>query len=643
MRHGSLIWVLFLLLGPLYAQQYSTGSKKAIKRFEEAVSLYQGADLSGAETALLKAIQADEEFIDAYQLVAQICLETGRPGMAIEYYSRTLEIDPEGNPEGYRLLAGLLLRTGEYARALEQAEKFLAFPPEKVRSRQAGVVVKKKCLFALEAMEHPVPFEPVNLGARVNSEYSEYWPSLSIDEQLLMFTVMLPRDSSGGLIPGNLQEDFYFVQKDDGKWGGRTPAGAPLNTPDNEGANTLTADGKTLFFTACNRRDGMGQCDIYTSRLKDGKWDVPRNLGAPVNSRYSEKHPTISADGRMLLFATNRPGGKGSYDLWVSVRSGNSWSQPVNLGDSVNTAGMEQSPFLHPDGRSLYFSSDGWPGMGQGDLFRTRLDGEQCWARPHNLGYPINTHNDEIGLTVNARGDRAYFASDRETGTNTDLFTFELPLEARPVLVSYLTGRVFDSRTMKGISGVIQLIDLATGEVVMETVSETGEGDYLVSLPTDRDYALNVSAGGYLFYSAHFSFTGEHPRKKPFRRDIPLDRILIGSSVVLNNIFFDTDSHELLPASQSELNRVVEFLENNPAVEVEIGGHTDNTGSAQHNLELSENRAGVVVDFLTGQGIDSGRLHTAGYGDTRPVADNHTEEGRAGNRRTELKIVEIKQ
>jgi tetratricopeptide (TPR) repeat protein len=641
MKKAFLLLICMMLLGAAWAQTYSSGSKKAVKRFEEAVSLYQMLDLQGAEEALLLALRSDDNFIEAYQLLAQICFETDRLNEAIEYFSRTLEIDPEGNPEAYRMLAGLLVRTGAYEKALGLLETYLSFSPELLNYREMGEVLRETCLFAIESMKNPVPFEPENLGSTVNSDLNEYWPSLSVDEQLLMFTVMLPKETGRSSEQDRVHEDFFFAVKEKDGWGNRENAGAPLNTLDNEGTQSMTADGKVLYFTACNRRDGKGQCDIYMAIWEEGNWNTPVNIGAPVNTRYSEKHPTISADGRALFFTSNRPGGKGSYDIWTSERSGEGWTIPVNLGDSVNTAGLEQSPFLHPDQASLYFSSTGWPGMGQGDLFLTRKEKDQSWSFPVNLGFPINTYNDEIGLSVNARGDRAYFASDREKGTDTDIFTFELPEEFRPVVVSYLTGRVYDSRNMKGLVALIQLIDLETEEVVMETPSTQGEGDYLVSLPTDRDYALNVSAEGYLFHSGHFSFNGEHSRIKPYRRDIPLDRIIVGNSMVLNNIFFEVDSFSILPASRTELNLVVSFMKNNPSVFVEIGGHTDSTGSATHNQELSEKRAGAVMFYLYDQGIPEERLKSTGYGDTMPVGKNQTDEGRARNRRTELKIIKV--
>lgn len=634
--------ILLLALTPgLFGQYYSSDSKKAIKRFKEARTCLNELDYVCVEESLLKAIKADDQFIEAYQMLAQLCYEQGRMEEAISYYAQTLEIDPEGNPEGYRLLAGLKLMSGDYAGALELAEQYLAFPPEKVKSKSKGASIRESCLFALEAMKNPVPFKPENLGPEVNSEYSEYWPALSVDEQMLMFTVMLPLPNQTGEEPLKLHEDFFYSTQGESGWEPRKNAGVPLNTSDNEGAQSLTADGRTLWFTACNRRSGQGMCDLYYSTWEGDKWSSPKNAGSPINSRYSEKHPSISADGRTLYFTSNRPGGLGSYDIWMSERTQDSWSDPVNLGDSVNTPDLEQSPFIHPDQQSLYFSSTGWPGMGQGDLFLTRLIRESGWTIPENLGYPINTHDDDIGLSLNARGDRAYFASNRGEGTDTDLYSFEMPVELRPVPVSYMTGRVHDSRNMRGIKAVLQLIDLDTEEAVMELESQAGEGDFLLSLPTDRDYALNVSADGYLFYSDHFTFTGLHTQTKPFRRDVPLEKVRVGSVVVLQNIFYATGSYQLEPASRVELKRVYDFLQLNPAVGVEISGHTDNTGTPELNQSLSEQRAQSVVDYLVNKGIETGRLKAAGYGETKAVADNELEEGRAQNRRTELKILAI--
>jgi outer membrane protein OmpA-like peptidoglycan-associated protein len=644
MSFKRIIWFIVLVnlaqVG-LLGQYYSSGSKKAIKQFEAARSCYDARDVACCEEALMKAIKADDQFIEAYQMMAQLCYDQGRMEEAIAYYAATLDIDPEGNPDGYRLLAGLKLVTGDYDGALQLVNTYLAFPPDRVKNSSAGESIREKCLFALEAMRNPVPFRPENMGSAINSQYSEYWPSLTVDEQILMFTVMLPIEAYTGNDPLLLQEDFFYSTFRGESWEPRKNAGAPLNTSDNEGAQSMTADGRTLWFTACNRPSGEGMCDLYYSTLKEGRWSSPRNAGSPVNTRYSEKHPAISADGRILYFTSNRPGGSGSYDIWMSERSGETWSEPVNLGDSVNTPGLEQSPFIHPDQQSLYFSSTGWPGMGQGDLFLSRFDRKSGWTSPQNLGYPINTHADDIGLTLNASGNRAYFASNRGEGMDTDIYSFEMPSEVRPVPVSYMKGRVYDSRSMKGLKALLQLIDLETEETVMELESYVGEGDYLITLPTDRDYALNVSADGYLFYSDHFTFSGLHSQAKPLQRDVPLEPVKVGSLVVLHNIFYATGSFQLEQASRTELKRVYDFMLLNPAIGVEISGHTDNTGTPEHNQQLSEQRAQSVVEYLVNMGIDLKRLKAAGYGEVHPVADNENEQGRAMNRRTELKILTI--
>ena len=293
-RSIGLIFLLAMLPG-LSGQYYSSGSKKAIKRFEEARKCFGVRDDACVEEALLATIAADDQFIEAYQMLAQVYYDQGRLDDAITYYQATLDIDPEGNVEGYRLLAGMKLNTGDYEGALKVVETYLSFPPQKVKNYKAGESIREKCFFAMEAISHPVPFQPENLGDAVNSEFNEYWPALSVDEQILMFTVMLPEKFPGG-DQSYLHEDFFYSTWSDGKWDIRKNAGAPLNTPDNEGAQSMTADGKTLWFTACNRRSGQGQCDLYYSWREDGKWSSPVNAGTPVNSRYSEKHPSISAD-----------------------------------------------------------------------------------------------------------------------------------------------------------------------------------------------------------------------------------------------------------------------------------------------------------------------------------------------------------
>jgi len=622
-------------------QDYSSTSKKAIREFEKAKEFFQYKNDAEAEALLWQTVKIDPAFTEAWFMLAQIYLDQRKPNEAADYYLKGVMTNPDKNAYGFLKVAELEYNVGRYEEAAGHLAAWLSKEYRNEEMQMKAADLEKRINFALDAIAHPVPFNPVSLGPGINTEQYEYWPALSIDEKTIFFTVLGPQNEDMLKTKAELQEDFYFSRREENNWGMRTWLGPPVNTNANEGAQSVTADGKIIYFTVCNRPDGHGRlCDLYFSRvLEDGSWSAPENLGDEINTTSSEKHPSITADGRKLYFVSNRPGGKGDYDVWMSEKKGDKWAKPVNLGDSINSPGMEQSPFIHPDQHSLYFTSDGWPGMGRGDIFLAKLKTDGSWTKPENLGYPINTYNEEIGFIVNAKGTRAYFSSNRREGTDTDIFAFDLPEELRPDPVSYITGRVFDARTYKGIEAVFQLIDLQTGEVVMESASNPGEGDYFVGIPSGSSYAFNVSQQGYLFYSDHFDIEKQYDRLDPFRKDIPLEPIQKGKMVVLNNIFFDTDSDVLKDESKVELQKVLEFLDVNKSVRVEISGHTDNTGTESHNLELSRKRASAVVNYLVSNGTDPGRIESKGYGASQPVDTNDTEAGKAANRRTELKIL----
>jgi outer membrane protein OmpA-like peptidoglycan-associated protein len=278
--------------------------------------------------------------------------------------------------------------------------------------------------------------------------------------------------------------------------------------------------------------------------------------------------------------------------------------------------------------------------LGRGDIFLTRKREDGSWSTPQNLGYPINTYNNEIGLIVNPAGDKAYYASDRIEEKGMDIYTFDLHEDVQPTPVSYMKGRVYNALNWKGIAAEFQLIDLDNGKLVIQAESNPGEGDYLIPVPVNRNYALNISHPGYLFYSDHFELKGTYEITDPYIKDVPLKPIKSGEKVVLNNIFFEFDMSTLRSESEVELNKTYEFLRNNPSLRVRIGGHTDNIGTDEYNEDLSNRRAEAVVDYLIARGIDEERLEYTGYGSNRPIADNTTEDGRAINRRTELEIIE---
>ncbi|RYG09538.1 MAG: hypothetical protein EOO07_23700, partial [Chitinophagaceae bacterium] len=459
----------------------------------------------------------------------------------------------------------------------------------------------------------------------------DYFPALTADGETIIFS---------RVVNGN--EDFYTSQKKEGRWQKAGPLSSSINTATfNEGAQSISPDGKYLFFTGCNRPDGFGRCDIYLSRKEGNQWGKAINLGSTINSEYWESQPSISPDGNTLYFVSNRPGGLGSYDIWKSMLNDESkWTAPVNLGAQINTAFDENTPFIHSDGKTLYFSSDGWPGMGSKDIFFSKLHDEK-WSKPQNLGYPINTFNEETGLIVSADGSEGLFSSNLGGGFGElDIYRFKLPEIAKPGLVTYVKGIVRDSETNEPLEASIIVVDLKTDLALFNDNTSAETGDFLTVLPIGTTYSFDVDAPGYLFHSRHYDLK-EFSGTKPFEVTLFLDKIKIGANATLANIFFDTNKFQLLPTSMAELNLLLDFLTTNDKLSIEIEGHTDSSGEKKFNEKLSENRAKEVYNFLVTNGISSKRLSYKGYGSTKPKADNTTEEGKKQNRRTEFIITKL--
>ncbi|MBL0342094.1 MAG: OmpA family protein [Bacteroidetes bacterium] len=422
--------------------------------------------------------------------------------------------------------------------------------------------------------------------------------------------------------------------------------GGQINTPGNEGVPNISPDGKILFFAACDRTDGKGSCDIYYSRLKNEGWTKPINLGNPINTGAWESQPSFASDGRTLYFIRGfiTRDGIREQDIYSSkISEEGKWSEPMKLSNLINTNDEEEFVFIHPDNQTLYFSSDGHSGMGNLDIYVTRRLPDGTWGKPENLGYPINTFRDERGLLVGPKGNIAYIASDREGGFGgLDLYSFELYDKVRPLQVSYVKGVVTDVISGFTLDAGIEIIDLETGKVVLNSNSEKGTGEFLACLTAGKDYSLNVSKNGYLFYSDHFSCKNPADLKNAYVLDVKLSQAQTGGKVVLKNVFFDTNLFTLKNESFPELDKLVAFMKINPAMSVEVSGHTDSTGDKKKNQLLSENRAKSVYDYIILKGITPGRLTFKGYGDEKPVAKNDTEEGKAQNRRTEFLITGIK-
>ncbi|MDQ3191783.1 MAG: OmpA family protein [Bacteroidota bacterium] len=626
-------------------KELQSKNKKALKHFNAGKTAYESKNDELAIVELKKAIEADALFIDPYIILGTIYYDAKDFLLAIDLFKKAIGINPSYTSSLYYSLGSSLLKTGQYEQAIQSYKALFTFGrihPEIEKLAKRDLI---NCEFGANAIKSPVPFNPLNLGPSVNTAEHEYFPAVTTDEKLFLFT-RNRRDERA--LQGGTQEDFYISIKQNELWKPAFNMGPPINTALNEGAPSLSADGNILVFTACEMfgeygpgRKGYGSCDIFYSRKNGDNWSKPLNMGQPVNSSKWESQPSFSSDGKSLYFLSSRAGGFGESDIWMSqINEKGEWSNPVNLGAKINTPLKEESVFIHPDNQTLYFASNGHPGMGGTDLYISRKDENGQWGTAVNLGYPINTHGDENSLLVGASGEIAYFASDREGGFGgLDIYSFEMPVQHRPLLVTYFKGKVFDNQTKRPLEAMFELIDLETGNVIVESFSNPGNGEFLVSLPINKDYALNVSKGGYLFYSENFALKEKGTATKPVEKDIPLQGIKEGEIVVLKNVFFATASAELKEESKVELNKLVTFLTKNPSIKIEIGGHTDNVGDKKSNINLSNDRGKSVYNFLISNNVSADRLSFKGYGDAVPVADNSTPEGRALNRRTEFKVL----
>lgn len=611
---------------------------RADKQFDKAVQLYNKRDYTGAMRMLDNLAIDEPSYIKSWLLKADIYYDLQEYPNAVASYKKAVSIDSVIFPPAYYIMANLYFEMEKYDDAKANYLKYLTFKP-KIQAELKRINENLPlCDFRSDIMRHPVPFNPVNIGPNVNSSGYEYINALSLDESQLYFT-------RKGADPRS-DESFYrsvSAVSSTGilNWSPAIEIGAPINTPGNEGALCVSPDGLTIIITACSRRDSYGSCDLYSSRKVGNNWSEPVNLGEQVNTSSWESQPCLGADGRTLYFVSTRRGGKGGSDIWKStLQNDGSWGTPVNLGDSINTTADEMAPFIHPDGHTLYFSSKGHPGMGGADLFVSRMDANGNWLKPKNLGYPVNTKLDEINLIINAKGTEAYISAEREKGFGkTDIYRFELPVQSRPASVSYVHGKVYDKNTLVPLSAAFELIDMQSNKTVVSSSSDPISGEFVMSLPVDKNYALNVSCKGYLFYSMNFSVSEMNDSVNPVKLDIPMQPVAVGEKVVLRNIFFETDKYELLPDSKAELEKLISFLAKNTELHIEIGGHTDNEGSDIHNMTLSLNRAKAVYDYLIANGISADKLSYKGYGETMPIESNDTPVGRANNRRTEFKVI----
>ena len=636
----------FLLLSiATYAQKKNyvtstTAHRKAVEAYQQGDLYNSGRQYDKAIKEFNKAIKKEPTYLAAYLLRADSYYAIKDFGRAEADFEKILEINPKFNTRIYYVVGITEYEQNKFEEAANHIQQFLDTKPRKESLVKQANRRLRNCRFAAEAIKNPVPFNPENLGGNINTPQPEYLPTITADGNTLIFTKRV----------GN-QEDFYTSFKENGEWQPAEDLGAPINTHENEGAEAISADGRLLVYTVCNRPRDYGSCDLYYSEFKKGNWTTPKNMGKPINSAAWESQPSLSADGKTLYFTSGRSKNK---DIYTSERQSNGkWSEPVAL--KINTEGSDEGPFIHPDGETLYFTSNGFAGMGKIDLYFSRKQPDGSWGTPQNLGYPINSKANEGPLVVSLDGKTAYFSSTKSGGFGTvDLYQFEMPESIRPNPVTYAIAKVYDAVTKKPLVANLEVLDLATSNV--HTTSTTDEeGEALVCLPMGKDYALNVNRTGYIFHSENFALKEVTSRDEPFVLKIYLQKLppksenvtanepregaVVSKPVVLNNVFFKTGSATLESTSKVELDKLASFLTENIGLHTQINGHTDNVGSETDNQLLSENRAKSVVEYLISVGIDQKRLKYKGFGEAQPVSTNETKEGRRLNRRTEFVLL----
>ncbi|MBL4652488.1 MAG: PD40 domain-containing protein [Flavobacteriales bacterium] len=661
--------------------------KEAVKRIEEGGEIIQqytdpnnGVTLSGGYKLALPFYEKAQKFnpnnaLLNYKIGKCYLKGTHKKTESLQYFLKAYKLDPRvDNQIFYMIARGYHLR-GEWDKAMNEYKKYQKMIPADATPKQKEDVAKKiiECETGKELSANPIRVFIDNLGNVINGKYPEYGAIISADESVMMFTSRR-EGSTGDKKEGHTHmyfEDVYISHHNGNVWDAPVNMGKIINSDGHDATVGLSPDGTKLLIYLDDKGDG----NIYECFLRGEVWSKPKKLGKNINTDYHESSASFSFDSNTLYFVSNKPeGGMGAHDIYKSEWNADKerWGKPTNLGPNINTKYDEEAVFMHPDGKTMYFSSTGHNTSGGYDVFVSKFEGGM-WQKPVNIGYPINSPDNDIFFVVSASGKHGYLSSHKhdegEGEKDIYLVTFLGPEKevilnnednllanvAKPVKeiviepavevaqnrVTILKGVIRDIKTKEPVEARIEVIDNEASKIVASFTSNSKTGKYLVSLPAGKNYGIAVKSEGYLFHSENFLIPESAAAYKEVTKDVDLKKIEIGSVIVLKNIFFDTDKATLRPESTVELENVYKILTDNPSIKVELSGHTDSQGSDVYNLDLSDRRAKAVVNYLVKKGIPAKRLVPKGYGEAKPVATNETAEGRQMNRRTELKIIGI--
>jgi len=625
---GRLTAIILTILLPTMtlAQDLHSRSKKAIAFYEQARELDHAGNWYRSLDLLFMSLAKDNSFDEAILLTHQVLIKRGQFSRADSLY-RKLETKVEPEFRNRMLLDGAFYNysEGNYQRASDLKNQIEGEVKaidhrlyELVKSSIDYAVKEKQNLRNVEFMELPYP---------LNNHPQQYFPSISGND-MLVFTTR----KKGG----RGDENIFFSSWQEGEWTKPMSVSANINTDRNEGTATISADGRTLVFTGCNKPGGVGSCDLYISNRQEGDWTKPRLLSEAINTMHWESQPSLSQDGRQLYFVSKRPDGAGGQDIWWSRKSGDKWMEAVNLGPGINTSFDDCSPYIHPDGKTLFFASRGRVGFGGYDLYTATRTSQEAWTQPQNLGYPINTHRNQVGYTISNDG-WAYY-SDNDSDRQTKLYRFKMPPDLLPESPLFsLSGTVVDSVSGKALSAEVIVANIATDSTQLITQSEGLTGDFKLLMNKDESAYLYVKRKGYLLFRVDMKslYATEN------QANIRLKPLKVGDKVILKNILFQFNSASLDQKASKELELAASFIQENPEVTVEIAGHTDDQGDDAYNLKLSKSRAASVYEYFLKKGVPKENLVFTGYGESRPVVAGSDPNSASLNRRIELIITSI--
>jgi outer membrane protein OmpA-like peptidoglycan-associated protein/tetratricopeptide (TPR) repeat protein len=638
-----------LIAYTLFAQNCGTKlSKKQLKLYTSALEFQEQKYYGAAKEKMYELIKQAPDYAPAQMMMGIFFLENPNPNIksAQKYLDKSIKLCPDSTNYSKLYLGKIYYGSNNFGKAIEYFENFLD-NPDKINNDEDFIEAENYLEYTRvshEIISNPVPFTPIKVEG-VSTKDDEYLPIISPDNDYALFTRRKKEFQKRGLTERVVEKEiFTFTMRNkEGVFERGWELQHPFNQVENEGAATLTIDNNHLYYTVCTRNPKTNylNCDLYQSHYIGGYWTDIQSLGEDVNQPDTwESQPSITSDGNTIYFASNRKGGLGGYDLYkTDKKSDGSWSIPENLGPTINTTGNEKSPFIHTDSQTLYFSSDGHKGIGGYDIFYSRKVLINEWTKPQNIGYPINSFEDDIGFFVSTDGHLGYYASNRFDENNKwNLYSFSLYEEARPQKVLFIKGVVELERKETLVRANIELKNIET-KAITEIPVDTLTGKYVAAILFNEDHVMTIKKEGFVSTSRYFS-TEDTTLNKPKTVDLEVKEIKIGSEYEIKDIHFATDSYELDAEAEKIVDEFFTFLHDHYTIEVQIQGHTDNVGDEKSNLILSQNRAESVYNYLIEKGIQPDRLSYKGFGERKPVATNATQTGRLKNRRTVFLIID---